>query len=99
MLSIFQSFIMTIAALIGAIGISFLGWLESGEPFHWRTFTSSLMRAGLAALVLAAASFSGVETEFSFWQIIEAIIMGAGIEVGVKRIAGAVKASTPQPSK
>ena len=79
-----------IVAFLGAIAASLLGWTESQEPFNPRKFASSLIRAIIAGVGIAAA-FNYVEP-ISPVSYLFAFLSGAGIDAGGHRIAGAIRA-------
>lgn len=103
MLTNMEIFLVALAAVAGALGAGLLGWLDSGETFEWRKFTSTMLRAFFAGLVFAAANFAFKESIVP-WDYITAIIGGVGIDVLGNRAAGAIASrktttpTTPTPS-
>ena len=95
MLTDLQTILLAVAGALGAIVAAALGWLESGEPFNARQFTSSLLRALVAGLLFAATKYVGVET-ITAWEYILAFIGGAGVDVLGNRAAGAVVSNVQQ---
>lgn len=99
-----QCLILTVAAVLGALGAAGLGWLDSGEPFIARKFTSSILRALFAGLLIAAGSFlAATEIDLSnpvmfIYQVVLAVLAGAGIDVGGNRLSGAIAARSKQTS-
>jgi len=85
-----QIVMLALASVLGAVGTAILGWCESGEPFTGRKFASSMLRAGFAGLV-SAVGFSTTENPM-LWDYILALLAGAAIDAGGKRISGAIAA-------
>jgi hypothetical protein len=92
---------LVIAAFFGGIISALLGWLDSGEPFAARKFSSSVLRALLAAAVFAIG-YTVTPVLAGVFGIIAAFLAGAGVDVIGNRLAGSVKASqsgTTSPPK
>jgi hypothetical protein len=85
-----QIVILAFASVLGALTAASLGWLESGEPFNGRTFTSSILRAIIAGII-SAGGFSTIVSP-AIWDYITAFLAGVAIDVGGNRIAGAISA-------
>jgi hypothetical protein len=85
-----QIVMLASASVLGALIIAVLGWLESGETFNGRTFSSSILRAIIAGIV-SAIGFSSI-TNPILWDYIVAFLAGAGIDAAGKRISGAINA-------
>jgi len=110
MLTDLQTVLLTISALAGALFSAGAGWLDSGEPFVARKFTSSILRAFLSGALFAASTYAGLDTIASGWVYIFAFLGGAGIDVLGNRASGAIVAAvktantstsstTPPPGK
>ena len=84
--------IVAIAAFLGGIAASIMGWLDSGEDFQARKFFSSLIRA-LIAGALFALTYQLTGDNVSFVDAIIAFVAGAGIDVMGNRIAGSIRGS------
>ena len=81
---------VAVAAFIGGIAASLLGWCDSGEPFAPRKFAASLIRALVAGVGFAVAysytnSLSPIDLGIAF-------VGGSGVDVLGNRVAGAIKA-------
>jgi len=99
MLSTMQTLFVSAASILGALIAAALGWLDSGEPFSARKFTSSMLHAVFAGGV-TALRFSVFEA-LGPWDYLEAGLAGAGIDVLGNRIEGAIsarKTSTTPPA-
>lgn len=96
MLSNLEILLVSLLSVGGALFAAALGWLESGEPFVARKFTSSILRAIIAGIVFAVTSYAGLE-EISPWSLFVAFLGGAGIDVFGNRIAGAIASRKPSP--
>jgi len=79
-----------ISAFLGAIVASLMGWAESQDPFDPRKFASSLIRAIIAGVGIAAA-FNYVEPVTPVSYLL-AFLSGAGVDAGGHRIASAIRA-------
>jgi len=89
-----QIVMLALASVLGAVGMAVAGWLDSGEAFNARKFSSSLLRAGIAGIV-SAVGFSTTENPM-LWDYLVAGLAGAGIDAAGNRISGAIAArSTP----
>jgi len=84
-----EMFLMTLAAVIGAIFTALLGWSESGEAFNARKFLSSIGRA-IVAGILVAVGLIAVPTDVTFLSYLLAFGTGMGIDVGGNRLAGII---------
>jgi hypothetical protein len=77
-----------IAAFLGGIFVSLLGWTETQEAFNGRKFASSAIRSFIGAVVIAAGvNYAGEITPVMYAL---AFLGGAGVDAGGKRIAGAI---------
>lgn len=90
MLTTIEVLALAFLSVVGALFSAVLGWLDSGDPFNARKFTSSILRAIIAGIIFAAGSFAGLETVV-IWDYFVAFVGGAGIEVVGNRLAGAIK--------
>ena len=79
-----------VAAFVGGIVSSLLGWVETQEPFVARKFAASLIRAFIAAGIFAAG-FS-YANHFTPLDILWAFLGGIGVDAGGHRIAAAIRA-------
>ena len=80
-----------VAAFIGGIVSSLLGWLESQSPFDPRKFAASLVRALVAGVAFAVAfqysnGLSPIDIGF-------ALLGGAGFDAVGNRIGGIARKS------
>jgi hypothetical protein len=91
MLTNLEILLLALAAIFGALGSGAIGWLDSGEVFDWRKYTSTMLRAIFAGLLFAFTNFALRETIIP-WDYLAAILGGAGIDVFGNRLAGAVAA-------
>jgi hypothetical protein len=89
MLTNLQIFIVTALSVGGAVFSALSGWLESGEPFEPRKFTSSMLRAFLAGVVTAGSTFAGMDTIANGWIYVFVFLAGAGIDSLANRLSGA----------
>jgi len=82
--------LLTFLSIVGALFSAALGWLDSGEDFVPRKFTSSILRAIIAGII-SALGFSTIEN-IAIWDYFLAFLAGAGIDVFGNRAAGAIAA-------
>lgn len=81
---------IAVAAFLGGIIASILGWLDSKESFDVRKFAASAVRALVAAIVFAVG--------YSYANHVSAIDMaiafcgGAGVDALGNRVSGSIKA-------
>jgi len=78
---------LTLSAMGGGIASALLGWAKSGEKFASLKFLPSFLRSLFAGATFAVGStaMSGVAT----WEnLVVAFLAGAGIDVGLHRLAG-----------
>lgn len=80
---------VALSAFGGGIAAAIMGWLDSGEQFVTRKFTSSLIRALVAGVVFAVGYtiIGGV----TIMDIIIAFCAGAGVDVLGNRVAGSIR--------
>jgi hypothetical protein len=79
-----------VAAFVGAMVAALLGWTESGEGFDARKFSSSIIRAIIGGVGIAAAwDYVGSITPIAY---LLAFLAGVGVDAGGNRIAGAIAA-------
>jgi len=87
------TFLIVLAAVLGAIVAGLLGWLESKEVFSGRKFFSTILRSAVAG---AAA---GIGYQFvggiSLTVVLGAFAAGAGVDVLGNRLAGSITATGP----
>lgn len=84
-----EMLLLAILAILGALVAAYLGWVDSGEPFDARKFSSSIVRAAVAALVFVAGSYT-TQVQASFMVYLGAFLGGAGVDVLGNRVAGAI---------
>jgi hypothetical protein len=77
--------------LLGSVISGTLGWMKSGGPFVPREFLTTVLSGVGAALVFALA-YNYTTTGITVFDIIAAIAAGAGVDVGVNRVSGAIAA-------
>ena len=80
---------LAIAAFLGGLATTLLGWLSSGNPFNGRKFSTSIIRAVIAGVVFAVGH--EVLHDTGVMGLALAFLSGAGVEVGGHRLAGALK--------
>lgn len=81
---------VAVAAFLGGIVASLLGWFDSTEPFNVRKFGASLVRALVAGIGFAAAyQYMNGLTPF---DLAIAFLGGSGVDVLGNRISGSIKA-------
>lgn len=80
--------------IAGALFSAVLGWLDSGEVFAARKFSSSMLRAFIAGVV-SALGFQSLTT-IGTWEFVFAFLGGAGIDVIGNRVSGAITAKTKE---
>jgi len=81
---------IAVAAFVGGIVCSLLGWFDSTEPFQGRKFAASLVRALVAGIGFAAAyQYTNGLTPI---DLALAFLGGAGVDVLGNRISGSIKA-------
>lgn len=96
MLTDIQILLVAVLSIAGALFAATLGWLDSGEPFNARKYTSSILRAFIAGMVFAVTSYAGLETA-DIWSYFASFLGGAGVDVVGNRISGAI-ASRNKPA-
>ena len=79
-----------IAAFLGAIIASLLGWADTSEPFIRRKFLTSAIRGLVGAIGIAVVFNYGGSAGPIMYLL--AFLAGAGIDAGGNRVAGAVTA-------
>lgn len=85
---------LLLAALLGAVLVALAGWAESKtpdgkrEPWDGRKFLASVLR-GLIAAAGFAVKYELAPT-FGVIDLIAAFIGGAGVDVLINRVAGAM---------
>lgn len=82
--------VVAIAAFLGGIAASIMGWLDSGELFVARKFVSSLIRAVVAG-GLFALTYQLTGDGISVMDVIIAFVAGAGVDVLGNRVAGSIR--------
>ena len=80
---------IALAAFLGGLATTLLGWLGSGKPFDGRKFGASVIRAVIAGVVFAVGH--EVLHDMGIVGLALAFLSGAGVEVGGHRLAGALK--------
>ncbi len=78
---------VALAALGGGLVAALLGWMESNEPFDWRKYGGSAIRALIAAVIFAAG-YELTHTTVTILDLFYAFLGGAGVDVLGNRIAG-----------
>ena len=80
---------VALAAFGGGIASAVMGWLDSGEVFEGRKFSSSVIRALVAGGVFAIGYtlVGGV----TILDIFIAFVAGAGVDVLGNRVAGSIR--------
>lgn len=77
-----------VAAFIGGLISGVLGWAGSQEKFDPRKFSTTVLRSLLGAVSIAVAyNYVGNITAIDYGM---AVLAGAGIDAGAKRIAGSI---------
>ena len=84
-----ETIYVSLAAAGGALGSSFLGWLESKEDFVPRKFMASFMRAVLSGGAFAVA-YSTVMGTPTIADMVVAFGAGAGVDVLGHRLSGSI---------
>jgi hypothetical protein len=94
-----------LAAFAGGVLSAILGWGDSGEPFHGRTFMMSVIRSLISGALAATASniIAPTATAQAIGMIFLALTSGAGVDVLLKNTPGVYRAiggksSTAQPN-
>ena len=82
---------LALAAWGGGIVSGLLGWFESKEPFDARKFSSTFLRALLAAAVFAIGGAVSLVGAIGWEVLIASFLAGAGVDAGLKRLAGSIK--------
>lgn len=83
-------FYLALSAFGGGIVAALLGWYASGEEFQDRKFIPSLLRALIAAGIVAI-SYPFIDTLGLWPGIIAAFLAGAGVDVLGHKAIGAIK--------
>jgi hypothetical protein len=85
-----QVIYIAVAAFLGTMVVSLLGWLKSGEAFIPRKFAASLVTAVVAAVGFAVAyQYSNALTPIDLGV---AFLGGAGVDAVRKGAAGSITA-------
>jgi len=80
--------------LFGSIVRAFWGWLNSGEKFNWRKFSSTLIPSIFAASAVGASMMSAdiiITGSGIITLAITALLAGWGIDDGMKQISNMKK--------
>ena len=85
---------VAIITVIGALVSAGLGWLDSGESFDARKFSSSIIRAIIAGLTVFMG-FTFDPSTITVFDYIMAFLAGAGVDVLGHRAALSITAKTP----
>ena len=88
--------IIALAAFGGGVLAALLGWADSEQPFVFRKFFASLLRAVIAALLFAAAY--QLRDGLGALDVVWAILGGAGVDVLGNRGAGIVLNALKPPT-
>ncbi len=82
--------LVAVAAFIGGIVTALLGWIETQEPFNPKKFMSSVIRSIVGGIGIAVAfNYTGFAVPIAY---LIAFLSGAGVDAGLKRVAGAIAA-------
>lgn len=85
-------FCVTLTAILGTLTAALLGWLDSGEPFNGRKFAASTLHAVVAGIVIVVGySF---RTSVDWFDYLIVFLSGAGVDVTLNRISGAIASRT-----
>jgi hypothetical protein len=79
-----------LSAFGGGVILGLVGWIESKEKFDARKFGGTVLRSLLGGAVLAGGGYF-TDTVVTAPILTSAFLAGAGIDVGLKRIAGSMK--------
>ena len=82
--------IVAISAFAGGVVSGILGYLKTGDDFDGRKFLPTFLRAMLAGggIALSYPLIEGI----GFWPaVIGGFLAGAGLDVGLHRVAGTIK--------
>ena len=83
-----------IAAILGAVTTSGLGWLDSGNPFNLRKFLPGLIRGIVAAIIVFIPASTGyLGMNLGLAVVLGAFLLGMGVDVAGNRIAGIIGAA------
>ena len=80
---------IALAGFCGAITLSMLGWLNSGEAFEPRKFIGSLLTAVITAITIATTV--GYTEDATLIEIFMAFLMGAGADASRKAVSDAIR--------
>jgi len=83
--------LLLIAAILGAMVSSLLGWADSGKPFDARKFIPSLIRAGISAVVVFVGTSYVNIGAVTLMIYILTFLAGMGIDAGGNRLAGTIR--------
>ena len=81
--------LLFLAAVLGAVTTSGLGWLDSTDPFNARKFLPGVIRGIVAAIIVfipASTGYLGATLDLPV--ILGAFIAGMGLDVVGNRLAG-----------
>ncbi|MBA7627054.1 hypothetical protein ES703_34515 [subsurface metagenome] len=86
-----QLILLLIAAILGAIVSSLLGWAESNEAFNARKFMPSIVRAAIAAVaVFLTVTYIDIGA-VTLVTYVAVFLSGMGIDAGGNRISGTLR--------
>jgi hypothetical protein len=88
--------IIAVCAFVGSLIAGVLGWLKSGENFVARQFMVTVM-SGIGGAILIALAYAYSSSELTIFTMLEAVLAGMGVDVGVNRISGAIAARANKP--
>jgi peptidoglycan/LPS O-acetylase OafA/YrhL len=85
--------LIIIDAVLGALVAAYMGWLDSGEPFDAKKFSSSILHGIIAAVIFVLGySFA---TSVSPWDFLVIFLGSAGVDVVINRTTGAIAQKAP----
>lgn len=77
--------VIAVAAFVGALLAGLLAWLESGEPWDWRKYGATAIRAVFSGLLFAIQHPPYGNMVLA---VLYAILGGAGVQVIANHISG-----------
>lgn len=84
--------VLLAVTVLGSLTSWYLGWKdkETTEPFVLDKAIPSLIRAGIAALIVFIATYTGFLGEVSIFTYCLAYLAGMGLDAGGNRLSGAI---------
>jgi hypothetical protein len=85
--------LLLVATIAGALVSAVLGWKDTETPFDFAKFWPSIVRAGISALIIFTATYTGFVGDVNIFTYIAAFLIGIGVDASGNRVAGIITAA------